>query len=364
MTYKVLRILEFTVLASISGDKHGILIWLERLKWKLTYLEGKNFGTLTSDRLIQIPLYLWWRMELFRMSSVILPFKTVRNWGYGESHSTLKPPKRMSYFLVLFQTHWLNTFKIDIPNRYLNYFNYFANVRAGKEQKPEFIKHFQRVSLSNELNSRTLCKQDVRIYIVMDQSQLTMRGISGNFIVYGWYCVFLENVWNFVEVNTNSLVSNNFVVTRGLIFHSFSLRFGSIIMANENTDRDAQLSCQIQEKFSANQQTPKIYDQKDSWRREMELIIQELYPSCRLVLCGSSANGFGSTDSDIDLILTAKSREDAEAYMLRRIESLFTRTPRRFETRVRSFQSIESISLSPWESLFEKRLIMQTLMKY
>ena len=78
----------------------------------------------------------------------------------------------------------------------------------------------------------------------------------------------------------------------------------------------------------------------------MELIIQELYPSCRLVLCGSSANGFGSTDSDIDLILTAKSREDAEAYMLRRIESLFTKTPRRFETRVRSFQSIESISLS------------------
>ena len=117
-------------------------------------------------------------------------------------------------------------------------------------------------------------------------------------------------------------------------------------MANENTDRDAQLSCQIQEKFSANQQTPKIYDQKDSWRREMELIIQELYPSCRLVLCGSSANGFGSTDSDIDLILTANGREDAEAYMLRRIESLFTRTPRRFETRVRSFQSIESISLS------------------
>ena len=49
---------------------------------------------------------------------------------------------------------------------------------------------------------------------------------------------------------------------------------------------------------------------------EMELIIQELYPSCRLVMCGSSANGFGCTDGD----------------MLRRIESLFTRKPRRFET--------------------------------
>ena len=141
-------------------------------------------------------------------------------------------------------------------------------------------------------------------------------------------------------------VSSNFAVTRELIFHSFSLRFGSIIMANENTDSNAQLSCQIQEKFSANQQTPRIYDQKDSWRREMELIIQELYPSCRLVLCGSSANGFGSIDSDIDLILTAESREGAEDYMLRRIGSLFTRTPRRYETRVWSFQSIESISLS------------------
>lgn len=113
-----------------------------------------------------------------------------------------------------------------------------------------------------------------------------------------------------------------------------SLRFGSIIMASKNTDSNSQLSSQVQEKFSANQQTPKIYDQKDSWRREMELVIQELYPTCRLVLCGSSANGFGSIDSDIDLILTTEGKAEGESYMLRRIESLFTRKPRRYETRV------------------------------
>ena len=109
-------------------------------------------------------------------------------------------------------------------------------------------------------------------------------------------------------------------------------------MANENTDQNIPLSSQIKEKFSANQQTQKIYDQKDTWRVEMELIIQELYPSCRLVLCGSSANGFGSIDSDIDLMLTTESEAEEESpYMLMRIESLFTRRPRRFETKVSLF---------------------------
>ena len=108
-------------------------------------------------------------------------------------------------------------------------------------------------------------------------------------------------------------------------------------MANENTDQNTPLSSQIKEKFSANQQTQKIYDQKDTWRVEMELIIQELYPSCRLVLCGSSANGFGSIDSDIDLMLTTESEAEEESYMLMRIESLFTRKPRRFETKVSLF---------------------------
>lgn len=106
-------------------------------------------------------------------------------------------------------------------------------------------------------------------------------------------------------------------------------------MANEKTDHYTQLSSQIQEKFVAHQQTQKIYDQKDAWRVEMELIIQELYPNCRLVLCGSSANGFGNTDSDIDLVLSVgESGSSTEPYMLRRIESLFTRKPRRFETKV------------------------------
>lgn len=65
-----------------------------------------------------------------------------------------------------------------------------------------------------------------------------MCGIFGNFIVYGWYCVFLEKVWNFVEVNINFLVSNNFVVIWGFIFYLFLFRFGLIIMVNENIDRD------------------------------------------------------------------------------------------------------------------------------
>lgn len=97
-------------------------------------------------------------------------------------------------------------------------------------------------------------------------------------------------------------------------------------MANERTDRYTQLSSQIQEKFIANQQTQKIYDQKDAWRVEMELIIQELYPNCRLVLCGSSANGL--------VLSVGEGESSAVPYMLRRIESLFTRKPRRFETKV------------------------------
>ena len=120
------------------------------------------------------------------------------------------------------------------------------------------------------------------------------------------------------------------------IVHNTSLKVESVTdMANEKTDCYTQLSSQIQEKFLANQQTQKIYDQKDTWRVEMELIIQELYPNCRLVLCGSSANGFGSIDSDTDLVLSVGEGESsAVPYMLRRIESLFTRKPRRFETKV------------------------------
>lgn len=103
----------------------------------------------------------------------------------------------------------------------------------------------------------------------------------------------------------------------------------------------ALLSSQIEEKFSTNQQTQKIYDQKDTWRQEMELIIQELYPSCCLVMCGSSANGFGTIDSDIDLTLMlgieGRTAVTRDTYTLRRIESLFSRKPRRFETEVSVF---------------------------
>ena len=112
-------------------------------------------------------------------------------------------------------------------------------------------------------------------------------------------------------------------------------------MASEQTGLYPHLSSQIQEKYLALQQTQKIYDQKDAWRVEMELIIQELYPNCRLVLCGSSANGFGNTDSDIALVLSVgESGSSTGPYMLRRIESLFTRKPRRFETKVYIFYAV------------------------
>jgi len=107
-------------------------------------------------------------------------------------------------------------------------------------------------------------------------------------------------------------------------------------MGSEQTGLHPRLSSQIQEKFLALQQSQKVYDQKDSWRVEMELIIQELYPTCRLVLCGSSANGFGSIDSDIDmnLVLGNEIGFVRTGNMLRKIESLFIRKPRRFETEV------------------------------
>lgn len=122
------------------------------------------------------------------------------------------------------------------------------------------------------------------------------------------------------------------------------------------------LSSQIQEKFLALQQTQKIYDQKDSWRVEMELIIQELYPTCRLVLCGSSANGFGSIDSDIDMDLvlgTAENRFVRTGDMLRRIESLFTRKPRRFKTEVIPNARVPIITIKDKEKSFESDVTVQ-----
>ena len=100
------------------------------------------------------------------------------------------------------------------------------------------------------------------------------------------------------------------------------------------SDGYPQLSAQIQQKFLVNQQTTEMYDQKNRWRAEMEAIVRELYPSCRLVLSGSSANGFGSVHSDIDLVLCFDGATATSASMLRRIESLFTRNRRRFQTEV------------------------------
>lgn len=106
------------------------------------------------------------------------------------------------------------------------------------------------------------------------------------------------------------------------------------------SDQYSQLSAQIQQTFLANQQTTAIYEQKNGWRAEIESIVRELYPSCRLVLSGSSANGFGSVHSDIDFVLFFERPSATIPSMLRRIESLFTRNRRRFQTEVISHAKI------------------------
>ena len=100
------------------------------------------------------------------------------------------------------------------------------------------------------------------------------------------------------------------------------------------SDKFPRLSAQIQEKFDENQQTSEIYDRKNRWREEMERIVKSLYPSSRLVLSGSSANGFGSVCSDIDLVLCFEGAAPTGPSMLRKIDSLFTSNRRRFQTEV------------------------------
>jgi len=127
-------------------------------------------------------------------------------------------------------------------------------------------------------------------------------------------------------------------------------------MASLNpSDQYSQLSAQIQQKFQVNQQTREIYEQKNQWRAEMEGIVRELYPSSRLVLSGSSANGFGSVHSDIDLVLCFdRVSSTMIPSMLTRIESLFIRDRRRFQTEVISFKvRVPIIKLKDREKSFE-----------
>lgn len=95
-----------------------------------------------------------------------------------------------------------------------------------------------------------------------------------------------------------------------------------------------QLSAQIQQKFQDNRQTSEVFDRKNRWRKEIEDLVKTLYPSCRLVLSGSSTNGFGSIHSDIDLVLCFEGAAVTGSSMLRRIESLFASNRRRFQTEV------------------------------
>lgn len=95
----------------------------------------------------------------------------------------------------------------------------------------------------------------------------------------------------------------------------------------------------------------------------MELIIQELYPSCCLVMCGSSANGFGTIDSDIDLTLMlgieGRTAVTSGTYTFRRIESLFSRKPRRFETEVVSNAKVPIVILKDKEKSFETDITLE-----
>lgn len=94
-------------------------------------------------------------------------------------------------------------------------------------------------------------------------------------------------------------------------------------------DHYHQLSAQIQQKFQDNRQTSEVFDRKNRWRKEIEDLVKTLYPSCRLVLSGSSANGFGSIHS-----LCFEGAAVTGPSMLRRIESLFASNRRRFQTEV------------------------------
>lgn len=122
---------------------------------------------------------------------------------------------------------------------------------------------------------------------------------------------------------------------------------------SSRTDQYRQLSSQIQQKFQENRQTGDIFDRKNRWREEIEDIVKTLYPTCRLVLSGSSANGFGSIRSDIDLVLCFEGAAATGPYMLRRIESLFTSNRRRFQTEVVPNARVPIIKLKDREKSFE-----------
>ncbi|XP_022783244.1 poly(A) RNA polymerase GLD2-B-like [Stylophora pistillata] len=123
--------------------------------------------------------------------------------------------------------------------------------------------------------------------------------------------------------------------------------------SSSRNDQYHQLGAQIRQKFQDNRQTSEVFDRKNRWRKEIEDLVKTVYPSCRLVLSGSSANGFGSIHSDIDLVLCFEGVAVTGPSMLRRIESLFTSNRRRFQTEVIPSARVPIIKLKDRERSFE-----------
>lgn len=85
-----------------------------------------------------------------------------------------------------------------------------------------------------------------------------------------------------------------------------------------------QLSCQMVELFEACQQQPSDLQRKEVCRTRLQQDIQQIFPSARLYLTGSSMNGLGSRCSDADICLVIKGNKKPDALrVLGRLLKLF-----------------------------------------
>ncbi|XP_011876768.1 PREDICTED: poly(A) RNA polymerase gld-2 homolog A-like [Vollenhovia emeryi] len=69
------------------------------------------------------------------------------------------------------------------------------------------------------------------------------------------------------------------------------------------------LSEQIWRKFITNQQTEATYKKKMMLWKQLNTYVKTVYPNCCVFLGGSTMNGFGSNDSDVDVCLLIKNTE-------------------------------------------------------
>ncbi|XP_065327922.1 poly(A) RNA polymerase GLD2 isoform X2 [Pelmatolapia mariae] len=84
------------------------------------------------------------------------------------------------------------------------------------------------------------------------------------------------------------------------------------------------LSCQMVELFEACQQQPSDLERKEVCRARLQQDIQQIFPSARLYLTGSSMNGLGSRCSDADICLVIKGNKKNDALrVLGRLLKLF-----------------------------------------